>query len=340
MALAKFTVEDIRGVFAVLPTPSTPNASDYRARFTVDLEETERMVRNLLRDGVDGVLTNGTLGEMATLTLEEWKAFAAAVWETVRAHDPDFPLFIGATTLNTRDTLDRIAYLRDLGVRGVFLGRPFWSELGADALVRFYRDVAAAFPEMAIVLYDNPEAFKGPIPTPVYKELSKNPRVVGVKYTSLTPKYRADMEAVGGRIRLMPIESDWLQAHVLFPEEAVACWSSSALCGPEPVVYLRDALRRGDWEAARWVTNRIEWTYEPFLARQNFREFSKYNIPLEKIRFDEAGYVRAGPSRPPYHVVPAPYAEGARENGRRWRRLVEEVRTRTKAKAKEEVRYG
>jgi dihydrodipicolinate synthase/N-acetylneuraminate lyase len=338
VARQKFSAQDIRGVIAVAPTPAKPGAEDFRARDTVDLEETERMVKSLLRDGVNGLLTNGTLGEMATLTLEEWKAFAACVWETVRAHDPDFPLFIGATTLNTRDTLDRIAFLRDMGVRGIFLGRPFWSELAPEAMVRFYRDVSAAFPEMAIVLYDNPEAFKGPIPTPVYKELAKNPRIVAVKYTSMSPKFRADMEAVEGRIRILPIESDWLQARVLFPEEALACWSSSALCGPEPVIYLKVALEKGDWEAARWVTNRIEWTYEPFLARQNFREFSKYNIPLEKIRFDEAGYVRAGPVRPPYHVVPAPYVEGARENGRRWRRLVEEVKARMALEM--EVAYG
>jgi dihydrodipicolinate synthase/N-acetylneuraminate lyase len=328
MAGAKFTFRDLKGVIAVTPTPAKPGAEDFRATDTVDLEETERMIQRLIQDGVDGILTNGTLGEMASLTLEEWKAFVTVVWETLRAYNPDFPLFVGATTLNTRDTLERIRFLRDLGVRGVFLGRPFWSELGMDALIRFYRDVSAAYPEMAVVLYDNPEAFKGSIPTTAYAELAKNPRIIGVKYTSMTPKFRMDMEAVKGRIRILPIESDWLQAHVLFPEEALACWSSSALCGPEPVIYLREALRQGDLESARWVTNRIEWTYEPFLARQNFKEFSKYNIPLEKIRFNEAGYVQAGPARPPYHVVPAHYAEGARENGRRWRQLVKEVNDR------------
>ncbi|CAM3486061.1 dihydrodipicolinate synthase family protein [Hydrogenibacillus schlegelii] len=334
----RWTAEDLKGVIAVAPTPAKEGAQDFRETMTVDLDETERMVKNLLRDGVHGLLTNGTLGEMATLTFEEWKAFAEVVYLTVRAHNPDFPLFIGATTLSTRDTIERMRFLRDLGVRGVFLGRPFWSELGPDAMIRYYRDVTAAFPEMSIVLYDNPEAFKGPIPTPVYRELAKNPRIIGAKYIALTPKYRADVEAVNGKIRLMPLDSDWLQAVALYPVEAQAFWSSSALCGPEPVLYLWKAVQEGRWDDARWVTQRIEWTYEPFLARQNFREFSKYNIPLEKIRFDEAGYVKAGPTRPPYHVVPEAYAEGARENGRRWRTLVEEVRRREKdAEKRKEV---
>ncbi|MFE6610947.1 dihydrodipicolinate synthase family protein [Amycolatopsis sp. NPDC057786] len=322
----KFGVDDVRGVVAVAPTPALPGAAGLTARDTVDLGESDRMIRALVADGVDGIITNGTLGEMATLTLDEWKAFAACVADAVSDTAPDLPLFVGATTPNTRDTLDRIRFLRDLGVRGVLLGRPMWSALGADALLAFYRGVADLFPEMAIVLYDNPEAFKGPIPSAVYAELAKLPQIIGAKYIAITPKFTADVAAVGGRIRLLPLESDWLAAHTLHPETTLGCWSSSALCGPRPVLALRDAIRSGDVDAARHLTHRIEWTYEPFLARTNFPEFSKYNISLEKLRFDEAGYVTAGPARPPYHVVPEAYAEGARENGRRWRLLVGEVR--------------
>lgn len=323
----KFTVEHLRGVIAVTPTPAIPGAEDFRAANTVDIDESERMIRRLIEDGVDGIITNGTLGEMATLTLEEWKAFTAVVAETVHALKPELPLFIGATTLNTRETVARIEYLHYLGVRGVFLGRPFWSELGPEAMIGFYQDITATFPDMSLVLYDNPEAFKGPIPVSVYASLATNQGIIGVKYMSLSPKYRADMEAVQGKMRLLPLDSDWLQAHILYPEEAVACWSSSALCGPEPALFLRDALRQRDYAGSRWASARMEWTYEPFLARQNFHEFSKYNIPLEKIRFNEAGYVNAGPTRPPYHIVPSSYIEGARENGRRWRQIAEEVKS-------------
>lgn len=40
------------------------------------------------------------------------------------------------------------------------------------------------------------------------------------------------------------------------------------------------AIRWDDVDFARTLTRSIEWTYEPFLARTNFMEFSKYNIPL------------------------------------------------------------
>jgi dihydrodipicolinate synthase/N-acetylneuraminate lyase len=275
-------------------------------------------------------MTNGTLGEIATLTDKEWQSFAVIVAEAVADTSPDMPLFVGATASNTRDTAARIRFLHGLGVRGVFVGRPMWSALGPEALYAFYCSLVDAFPDMAMVLYDNPEAFKGPIPTPVYEQLSKMPQVVGAKYTALTPKYSADMYAVGNNMRLMPIESDWFAASSLFPDQAIACWSSSALCGPEPVVQLRDFISDGNHGAARALTHRMEWAYEPFLARTNFPEFSRYNIALEKARFVEAKYVNAGPARAPYHVVPEKYVEGALENGRRWRQLVAESTDRGK----------
>ena len=238
---------------------------------------------------------------------------------------PDLPLFIGATTLNTRDTIERITYLRDIDVRGVLLGRPFWSEMGAEAMLGFYRDTAETFPDISFVLYDNPEAFKGPIPTPVYARLATIPNIIGAKYMSLTPKYRADIGAVQGKMRLLPLELDWFMAHMLFPEQVLAGWSGSVICGPGPVLYLREALRRKDYDAARWITSRMDWSTETYLARQDFREFSKYNIPIAKARFNEAGYINSGPTRSPYHITPSVYMEGARESGRRWQQLIQEV---------------
>lgn len=321
----KFDLDAISGVFAVVPTPALDNAADVEATSTIDVPESERMIRKLLADGIDGILTNGTLGEMPTLMLEEWRTFAEVVAETVAATDPDFPLFIGATTPNTRDTVERVSYLHDLGVRGVFFGRPMWCELGPKALVDFFQDIADAFPDISMVLYDNASAFKGPIETPVYEQLAHIPQVVGVKYPPLTSKYHADMEVVKDRIRLMPIEFDWLQTHILHPEHATACWSSSAACGPAPTTYLRDVLRFGDLDAARWITHRIDWTYQNFLTRKSHHEFTRYNIPLEKLRFDEAGYVKAGPARPPYSHLPDEYQEETRDNARRWLKVVDEV---------------
>jgi hypothetical protein len=54
-------------------------------------------------------MTNGSLGEMATLSYEEWKAFNQAVVQTAKAANPDLLVFIRVTTLSTRGTIGRAA---------------------------------------------------------------------------------------------------------------------------------------------------------------------------------------------------------------------------------------
>ncbi|MFS8497300.1 MAG: dihydrodipicolinate synthase family protein, partial [Micromonosporaceae bacterium] len=294
----RVTGRDMRGIMAYPPTPALPGADRWDAQNTVDLEETERMIRTLINDGVDAIALNGTLGEMATLTLEEWKSFAACVAETVRSINPDFPVFIGATTLNTRDTIARMKYLADLGIVGTLLGRPMWGEMVAPVMERFYRDVAEAVPELAICVYDNTAAFRGVIPRSVYRALTEIPQVVAVKYAggaSVGFRYHNDMAHTGTHFPLMPIETDWFAAWQMYGEELVGmAWSSTTAMGPRPVLELRDALQQGRTEDARWLTERLRWAHEPFLVGQDFMEFAKYNIPLEKIRVNEAGYLRVG----------------------------------------------
>ena len=84
------------------------------------------------------------------------------------------------------------------------------------------------------------------------------------------------------------------------------------------------ALLSNDAEALRRIAIDLAWAREPIAEITSDSElFATYNIQLEKIRIEAAGYCKAGPIRPPYNVMPKPYAEHARENARRWRQLCE-----------------
>lgn len=332
--LPKVKGSDMRGVMAYPPTPALPGAERVDAVNTIDLVETERMIRKLIEDGVDAIALNGTLGECHTLLLDEWKVFASCVADTVRAVRPDFPIFIGSTTLNTRDTISRMKFLSELGITGTLLGRPMWGNMVGPIMDRFYRDVAEAVPELAIVVYDNTAAFGGIIPRSVYKTLVRIPQVVAVKYAggaSVGFRYHNDMAHTGTHFPLMPIETDWMPAWNLYGEELVGmAWSSTTACGPGPVLALRDALQQGRTEDAQWLTERLRWAHEPFLVGQDFMEFSKYNVPLEKIRVNEAGYIHVGKCRPPYteDLVPAKHVQDTKDHIARYKQVITEVEER------------
>jgi 4-(2-carboxyphenyl)-2-oxobut-3-enoate aldolase len=301
-----------------MPTPALPGAADPAMTDTVDREETARAVDALIADGVAAVLTTGTFGEGATLTWPEARTFTRIVVDAAAGRAP---VFAGATTLNTRDTIERARGLRDLGADGLLLGRPMWSFCDDVDIVGYYTAVARAVPELAIIVYDNPEAFKGKISTAAYRELAAIPQVVAAKYAGAGPSFTDDLVAVDGRMRLLPVDRDWYTAWSGQPEEVIACWSGSASCGPGAHVELARRIAAGDRSGAEEIDRELAAASAGFLPQNQFALFSKYNVQMEKIRINAAGYIHAGPSRPPYLHCPEDYAEGARRSGRRFAEL-------------------
>ncbi|MDQ1491416.1 MAG: 4-(2-carboxyphenyl)-2-oxobut-3-enoate aldolase [Actinomycetota bacterium] len=315
----RLTVSDIQGIVAILPTPATPDAAEWKATQTVDLAETERLTEAIVASGVDVLLTNGTFGEGAALLQEEIEAFNDVVVQTVRGR---VPVFAGATTLSTRDTIRRGRRLLEIGADGLFLGRPMWLALDDAGIVRLYRDIAEAL-DTAMVIYDNPGAFKGKISPEAYGALADIPQIVASKHLGLLARdaFFADLKAVQGRMRLLPLDTDWYELHRLHPDEVTACWSGTVACGPAPVVALKGFLSDGRWEDAAMVTQELNWALEPLFPGGDFEAFMKYSIQIDNARFEGAGYMRPGPTRPPYVEAPQAFLEGGREAGRRWATL-------------------
>lgn len=309
--------QDIKGAWAIIPTPSTENASDWRADNTVDLGEAARVVDGLIEAGIDGILSMGTLGEAATLTHGEKLDYMRAIVEAARGR---IPVFVGTTCLNTRDTIALTRKAYDLGADGTMLGIPMWCAPSVDVAVQFYRDVAEAVPDMNIAVYANPEAFKFDFPRSFWAQVADIPQVVTAKYIGIGTLL-ADLAAVKGKIKLLPIDFDYYAAARL-DDGIDAFWSSGAVCHPLVTTTLRDivgqARESGEWAEAKALQARLGPTAAPLFPNGSFKEFSTYNIGLEKARMDAAGWMRAGPVRPPYHLVPEPFLAGARASGTMW----------------------
>ncbi len=321
-APAALSAADIRGVYGFLLTPVKDIEVDASTANAVNLQEAARATDALIRDGVAGICLNGSFGELPSLTWDELRDFSAAVIDSAAGR---VPVFAGATTLNTRDTIARAKVFRELGATGPLMGRPMMSPLSDQNIVRFYQDLAGALPDLAIFLYDDMEAFKRPITTPVYRELAKIPQIVAAKYRTrlllsqlVDNSYNADLAAVDGRIALLPGEFDWYTAYRLYDVEA--CWSSAVCAGPAPIMALRDALRDGEWQEAQTITAELADTYRGLVPNRSFELWHEDKIAFMKARFAAAGYLQPGPPLPPYHYL-APerraIAEGCGERARK-----------------------
>lgn len=323
------TVDQVQGAWVIIPTPAKPGSDDWRMRDTVDLDETARVVDALIASGVDAILSLGTLGEGSTLTLDEKKAFIGALVESARGR---VPVFTGTTTMGTRDTIELTRFSADAGADGTMLGLPMWCQASTPVAVQFYKDVAEACPDMAICVYVNPDAFKFDYPAAFWAQVADIPQVITAKCLGIGTLLR-DIGASRSRIRFLPINSDYYGAARMAPEFCTAFWSGGAVCGPEVVTVLRDevakAKQSGDWRRAQKLSQAQGAASALMFPPGGFKEFAMYNIGLEKARADAGGWMKAGPCRPPYHVVPEPYLEGARRSGRKWAELNDALRAGT-----------
>jgi 4-(2-carboxyphenyl)-2-oxobut-3-enoate aldolase len=330
----QLSARDITGVVAYLPTTvRTDIVIDRNTKDAVDLEEAARAADALVRDGASAICLNGTFGELSSLTRDEIVAFTRAVVESVADR---VPVFAGATTLNTRDTLERARLFRDLGAHGLNLGRGMLSAMGDLNIVRWYQDIAEELPDMAIFLYDDVQAFKRPINTAVYRELAKIPQIVACKYRTQivvgrmiqSNTYNADFEAVGGNIKLLTQETDWPFVHELFGVDA--CWSSYINCAPGYVIALRDAILGGDEQRLQEIAADSVWPGDEFSAAGP-EAWHIDKITALKTRIHHAGYIKAGPVLPPYHVAPPERFETAKRMAALDRELQKKYPSKTEA---------
>jgi trans-o-hydroxybenzylidenepyruvate hydratase-aldolase len=301
------TVADIRGVYVLPPTPCKEDAGGWDATDSVDLDETARMTEMLIQPGVTGLGLFGTTGEGHSLLWEEKVACAATVVEAAAGR---VQIFAGATSLGTREVIRQMRGLRDVGVDGALVGLPLWQTPTVENAVQFYADLSEAVPDLPVMVYSNSWFFKSKFPPEFWAGVAERaPGVIASKNTHGFDHYLEEIEAVDGRINLMPGEFGVFQAWRLVGSGVTAIWSTQAALGPEPSVALMAAIDSGDKDAVEAVIADFEAVppYAPPGAMRNrdlTDDFARYNTQVAKYRLNVSGVIKAGPLRPPYCDLP------------------------------------
>src|SRR5882757_10965907 len=96
---------DIGGMMAMMPAFATDAAADLTATDTVSVERLRSGLDRMVRDGADVIATTGSFGECHTLLPDEFRTLAH---ESVAVVKKRVPLFIGVTSVNSREAAQKI----------------------------------------------------------------------------------------------------------------------------------------------------------------------------------------------------------------------------------------
>jgi dihydrodipicolinate synthase/N-acetylneuraminate lyase len=313
---------DLHDLMAMMPAFATPDALDFRATSTIDVGNLRDGLDRMIRDGASVITTTGSWGECHTLL---WDEFVTLTHEVLEVADNRVPTFIGCTSVNTREVYQKMLMVREAGAQGVLLGVPYYDVATVDNLVRFYHDMAEAFPDLSIMIYHNPPNHKVHIPVAAFERIVQNPNIIGMKDSHRTPiEFMRLMDIVRGKISVFCYQA---QVYPYMDFGAVGCWSVDSWMGPWPVLRLLKAARDHDVALATEIMAE--------LTEHRVGE-GRDGVPVDNARkpgFAYAGYCNPGPNRPPFVEISEPSMARAIKRAEYWKSLCAKYRPQVEALA-------
>lgn len=132
--------------------------------------------------GVTGLYVGGSSGECIYQSVEERKAILEAVMDAVGG---ELVVIAHVACNNTADSCELAAHAERLGVDAIAAIPPIYFHLPPYAIADYWNTISASAPNTDFVIYNIPQLAGVSLSTDLLKEMAKNPRVIGVKNSSM-----------------------------------------------------------------------------------------------------------------------------------------------------------
>ncbi|NHN89572.1 dihydrodipicolinate synthase family protein [Acetobacter conturbans] len=231
----------------VFPAVTTQFAED----LSVDLNATQTVIDNLIKDGVHGLTMLGTCGENNSLEPDEKIKVLEAACETARGR---VPVMVGVSELTTPRAVRFAKEATRIGADALMLLPAMVYVPKKNELVAHLKAVAAVT-DLPIMLYNNPTAYRVNIGMDVLESLAPVENITAIKESSSdTRRYTDVHNRFGDRYVIMAGLDDVAFEGLTLGAKGWISGLTSAF--PQESVELVEALARGDLERAltiyRW----------------------------------------------------------------------------------------
>jgi len=238
---------------AVLTAMVTP----FRDDLSLDLDGAAALARWLVDHGSDGLVVGGTTGEAPTLSVEEHLDLARAVREAVSV-----PVIVGTGSNDTAHAVEMTRRAAALGADAALVVGPYYNRPPQAGLEAHFRAVAAASPDLPIVVYDVPGRTARRIGHEVLVRLATEvPNIVAFKDATGDPASTARVVADTPEAFEVYCGDDSLVLPMLAVGAVGLIGVATHWAGPE-VAELIAAHGKGDLARAREVNARLIPSYD------------------------------------------------------------------------------
>lgn len=228
-------------VLPAMITPMKPNGD-------VDFDMAQTVAKQLVADGADGLVVNGTTGESPTTHMYEKVELVKAVKEVV-----DVPVISGAGSNDTAHTVRMVEQTQEAGADAVLVVCPYYSRPSQQGIFCHYQAVNESA-DKPIIVYDVPGRTGVRIALDTYVHLAELDHVKAVK--------DATGDIAGAVRKRMETGLTWYSGDdalylPFLSIGAVGIISVVAHAAAKPMRELAEAFDRGDIAKAQGLANRI-----------------------------------------------------------------------------------
>lgn len=210
-------------------------------------EGVQSLTRYFIDKGVKGVYVNGSSGECIYQSVEDKKLVLKHVMEAAKGR---LTVIAHVACNNTRDSRELAAYAERLGVDAVASIPPIYFHLPPYAIAQYWNDISAAAPNTDFIIYNIPQLAGVSLTMDLFAEMRKNPRVIGVKNSSMPVQDIQMFKAAAGDdcIIFNGPDEQFISGRVIGAEGAIG-----GTYGVMPELYLKldEYVKAGKMEEAR-----------------------------------------------------------------------------------------
>ena len=149
---------------------------------SVSPARTRALAKYLLEKGVKGLYVGGSSGECIYQSVAERKVILENVMAEVGGK---MTIIAHVACNNTADSQELARHAESLGVDAIASIPPIYFHLPPYGIAQYWNDISAAAPNTDFIIYNIPQLAGVSLTIPLLREMKKNPRVIGVKNSSM-----------------------------------------------------------------------------------------------------------------------------------------------------------
>ena len=260
----------------------------YDENGVVSPERVRALTQYHIDKGVQGVYVNGSSGECIYLSVEDRKLILENVMAVAKGK---LTVIAHVACNNTKDSVELAKHAESLGVDAIAAIPPIYFRLPAYSIARYWNDMSKAAPNTDFIIYNIPQLSGTTLTRDLYAEMRKNPRVIGVKNSSMPTQDIQMFVADGGddHIVFNGPDEQFISGRVIGAKAGIG---GTYGVMPDLFLKLNELIKESDFETAKELQYAInDVIYKMVSGRANL-----YAVIKEILRLNEKldlGSVRA-----------------------------------------------